>query len=58
MQNKNSTRFYYKEGTKTKESYNKKTYPKLMLNKLQVMKTSTSIYAYWALSSKKFLKKF
>jgi hypothetical protein len=32
--------------------------PKLMLNKLNVKGNSTSIYTYWAPSSKKFKKKF
>jgi len=40
-----------------KQGYDKKTYPKLVLNKLKVMGNSTSIYTYWAPSSKKFLKK-
>ncbi len=30
-----STRFYCKEETKTKQGYDKKTYPKLMLNRLK-----------------------
>jgi hypothetical protein len=53
--NKNSTRFYYKE--ETKQSYNKKTYPKLVLNIFKVMKNSTSIYIHCAFNFKKFLKK-
>ncbi len=32
-------------------------YQKLMLNRLKVMKNSTSIYTPWAPSSKKFFKK-
>jgi hypothetical protein len=40
--NTNLTRFYYKE--ETKQGYDKKMYPKLMLNKLKVMGNSTSIY--------------
>jgi hypothetical protein len=54
MQNKNSTTFYYKKETKTKRGYDKKTYSKLMLNTVKVMGNSTSIYTYWALSSKKW----
>jgi hypothetical protein len=50
--NKNPTRFYYKE--ETEQGYDKKSYPKLMLNKLKVMKNSTAIYTHWAPSSKKF----
>jgi hypothetical protein len=48
--NKNLTRFYYKEG---KKKYDKKTYPKLMLNRLKVMENSISIYTHWAPSSLK-----
>jgi hypothetical protein len=54
VQNKNLTKFYYKEETKTKSSYDKKTYSKLMLNRLKVMKTFTFIYTHWAPSSKNF----
>jgi hypothetical protein len=50
-------RFYCKEETKTKQGYDKKTYPKLMLNILKVMGNFTFVYTYWAPSSKKFLKK-
>lgn len=32
-------------------------YPKLMLNKLKVMRNPTSIYIHWAFNLKKFLKK-
>jgi hypothetical protein len=35
MGNKSPTRFYYKE--ETKQNYDKKTYLKLMLNKLKIM---------------------
>jgi len=35
--NKNLTRFYYKEETKTKHDYDKKMYPKSVLNILKVM---------------------
>jgi hypothetical protein len=57
VQEKNSTRFYCKNETKTKQGYDKKTYPKLMLNTQKVMENSTSIYTFWAPNSKKFLKK-
>jgi hypothetical protein len=53
--NINLTIFYYKE--ETKQGYNFKTYPKLVLNKLKVMRNSTFIYTHCALSLKKFLKK-
>jgi hypothetical protein len=33
------------------------TYPKLMLNKLKVMRNFTYIYTLWASSSRKFIKK-
>ncbi len=36
--NKNPIRLYYKE--ETKQSYDKKTYPKLVLNRPKVMKNS------------------
>jgi hypothetical protein len=52
-----STRFYCKEETKKEQGYDKKTYPKLMLNKLKVIGNFTFIYTYWALNSKKFFKK-
>ncbi len=57
MRNKNPTRFYCKEEIKIKQSYDKKMYPKLMLNILKVMESSTLIYTHWAPSSKKFIKK-
>jgi hypothetical protein len=37
--------------------FDKKTYPKLMLNKLKVMGNSTSIYTPWAPNIRKFIKK-
>jgi hypothetical protein len=52
--NKNPTRFYYKE--EIEQGYDKKSYPKLALNSLKVMKNSISIYTHWERSSKKFLK--
>jgi hypothetical protein len=49
--NNNSIRFYCKEEIKIEQGYDKKTYPKLVLNKLKVMKNSTSIYTHLAPSS-------
>jgi len=46
-----------KQKNKTKQSYEKKMYPKLMLNKLKVMGNHTIIYAHWAPNSKEFFKK-
>jgi len=37
MQHKNLTRFYYKNEIKIEQIYDKKMYPKLMLNILKVM---------------------
>jgi hypothetical protein len=54
---KNPTRFYCKEKMKTKQGYDKKKYPKLVLNRLKVMGNPTSIYTHLAPSSRKFLKK-
>jgi len=54
MQNKNPMRFYYKEEILKKQGYDKKMYPKLMLNILNVMKNSTTIYTHWAPSSRNF----
>ncbi len=54
--NKNLTRFYCKE--EIRQHYDKKMYPKLMLNKLKVMENFISIYTPWAPNSKKFIKKF
>jgi hypothetical protein len=55
VQNKNPTRFNCKKDTK--QGYDKKTYPKLMLNKLKVMGNYTFICTLWAFNSRKFLKK-
>jgi hypothetical protein len=44
MQNKSPARFYCKKGIK--QGYDKKTYPKLMLNILKVMRNFNSIYTY------------
>jgi hypothetical protein len=46
MQDKNSTRFYYKNETKIKQGCDKKTYPKLVLNRLKIMGNSTFIYTH------------
>jgi hypothetical protein len=42
---------------RNKTSYDKKTYPKLMLNILKVIENSILIYTYSTPRSKKFLKK-
>jgi ATP adenylyltransferase/5',5'''-P-1,P-4-tetraphosphate phosphorylase II len=47
--NNNPTRFYCFEEIKSKQGY----HPKLLLNKLKVMKNSTLTYTHWAPSSKK-----
>jgi hypothetical protein len=46
VQNNNSTWFYYNNKTTIEQGYDKKTYPKLMLNILKVIKNFTSIYTY------------
>jgi hypothetical protein len=43
---------------KIEQGYDKKMHPKLVLNILKVMGNFTSIYATWALSSRKVFKKF
>jgi len=43
---------------KTTQSYDKKTYLKLVLNILRVVNNSTSINTHWTSSSKKFINKF
>jgi len=57
MKNKNPTRYYCMEKTKTKQGYDKEMYPKLVLNKLKVMGNSDSIYIYSAFNSRMFHKK-
>lgn len=42
---------------KFKQGYDKKTYPKLVFNKLKIMRNSTFIYTPWAPNFKKFFKK-
>jgi hypothetical protein len=42
---------------KKEQCYDKKTYPKLVLNKLKIVENSTFIYTPWALNSRKFFKK-
>jgi hypothetical protein len=44
MWNRNSIIIYYEE--ETKQGYDKKMYPKLVLNKLNVKGNFTSIYTY------------
>jgi len=44
VQNKNLTRLYYKNETRTKQGCDKKKYPKLVLNRLKVIEGLTSIY--------------
>jgi hypothetical protein len=44
VQNKNPTIFYFKNKTRIKESYDKKTYTKLVLSKLNVIQGLTFIY--------------
>ncbi len=53
MQNKNATRFYCSKETRTKQGYNTKTYPKLMLNILEIIGNFTFIYTYWVPLGKK-----
>jgi hypothetical protein len=43
--------------SKIEQDHDKDTYPKLILNKLNVMWDSTFIYFYWAPSLQKFFKK-
>jgi uncharacterized protein (UPF0333 family) len=54
--NKNPTRFYCKK--ETKQNYDKKTYPKLVLNKPKVMENSTFIYTPKHLIQGSFLRSF
>jgi hypothetical protein len=51
VQNRNPTRFYCKNETKTEQDYDKKMYPKLVLNILKVIKSPTSIYTLWGPNS-------
>jgi hypothetical protein len=55
MWNKNTTRFYYKE--EIEQNYDKKTYPKLVLNRLKVLNNYILIYIHWGPDSKKEFKK-
>jgi len=57
VKNKTSIEFYCNNETRTKQGYEKKMYPKIMLNKLKVMKNVIPIYIHWAFGSKRFLKK-
>ncbi len=54
MQNKNPTRFYCKYKTRIEQGETKKKYPKLVLNKLKVIKCPTFIYNVWGPNSRKF----
>jgi len=51
MQNKNPTRFYYKEKTKTEQRYDKKTYPNFVLNRLKIRRIPNFIYTHCAPNS-------
>jgi hypothetical protein len=42
---------------KNKKGCDKRMHPKLILNRLKVIRNFTSIYTHWALNSRKFLKK-
>jgi hypothetical protein len=53
--NKNPIGFYCKK--LKKQSYDNKTYLKLMLNKLKVMRNSTSTYIPWAPCLRKYFNK-
>jgi hypothetical protein len=55
VKNKNLIKFYCKKKTKTKtkQGCDKKSYPKLMLNKLKVIESLTSIYTPWGPNSMK-----
>jgi hypothetical protein len=56
--NKNLIGFYCKHETRTKQSYDKKTYSKFVLKRLKVVGYPIFIYTHWAFRSKKFFKKF
>jgi hypothetical protein len=49
VHDKNSTRFYFKDETRLEQGCDKKTYSKLVLNKLKVIQGPTSIYTNWDL---------
>jgi hypothetical protein len=53
VENNNSTRFYYKNETRTKQECDKKTYPKLVLKRLKGIKNHISIYTPWGSNSMK-----
>ncbi len=53
VQNKNPTKFYYKNKTKIEPGCHKKKYQKLVLNILKVIKNLTFIYTIWGLNSNK-----
>jgi len=53
----NAKGLYYKNMIKIEQDHNKDTYQKLVLNRLNVMCNSTSIYTHWAPNSNKLKKK-
>jgi hypothetical protein len=53
VQDKNLIKIDYKNETRTKQSCDKKMYPKLVLNKLKVIKGPTSTYTPCGLNSRK-----
>ncbi len=50
-------KFYCNIETRIQQGYDKKMYPRLLLNRLKVMRNSTSIYICWTFSLKKNFKK-
>jgi hypothetical protein len=58
VRSKNPIGFYYNHETRTKQSYDKKTYSKFVLKRLTMMGYSIFIYTHWAFNSKKNFKKF
>jgi len=56
-ENVNAKFFYYKNMNRTEQDHNKNTYPKLVLNRLNVMCDSIFIYTHWASNSKNSFKK-
>jgi len=58
VHNVNAKNIYYKNMTRTKQDHDKYTNPKLMLNILQAMWDSTSIYIHWTPNKKNFSKNF
>jgi hypothetical protein len=58
VQDKNLIKVYYKNETRTKQNCDKEMYPKLVLNKLKVIKGPTSIYTPCGPNSRKLPWKF